>query len=155
MATPTEDRSSSAARPRHRGPEAPPGLVKRAPKGTRKTTPTNAVGPPTSRAPRKARKLDQHGKDKPTSGISRARMPKEKQQTGGGGSKATSASSITRWRLTGNTAPRSGRGADGKATGDQEVRDNFITVELVEDNLADWNVKLHQVDKDSALRRRT
>lgn len=36
----------------------------------------------------------------------------------------------------------------------QEIRrlgDNFITVELVEDNLYDWNVKLHQVDKDSAL----
>ncbi|KAF3833692.1 hypothetical protein F7725_024896 [Dissostichus mawsoni] len=29
--------------------------------------------------------------------------------------------------------------------------DNFITWELVEDNLYDWNVKLHQVDKDSAL----
>ncbi|KAL7830210.1 hypothetical protein SRHO_G00313370 [Serrasalmus rhombeus] len=36
----------------------------------------------------------------------------------------------------------------------QEIRrlgDNFITVELADDNLYDWNVKLHQVDKDSAL----
>ncbi|KTF78466.1 hypothetical protein cypCar_00040418, partial [Cyprinus carpio] len=36
----------------------------------------------------------------------------------------------------------------------QEIRrlgDSFITVELADDNLFDWNVKLHQVDKDSAL----
>uniref|UniRef100_A0A3B1JF44 Ubiquitin-conjugating enzyme E2Q-like protein 1 n=1 Tax=Astyanax mexicanus TaxID=7994 RepID=A0A3B1JF44_ASTMX len=36
----------------------------------------------------------------------------------------------------------------------QEIRrlgDNFISVELADDNLYDWNVKLHQVDKDSAL----
>ncbi|XP_062384847.1 ubiquitin-conjugating enzyme E2Q-like protein 1 [Sardina pilchardus] len=36
----------------------------------------------------------------------------------------------------------------------QEIRrlgDNFITVELMDDNLFEWNVKLHQVDKDSAL----
>lgn len=36
----------------------------------------------------------------------------------------------------------------------QEIRrlgDDFITVELADDNLYDWNVKLHQVDKDSAL----
>ncbi|XP_048850250.1 ubiquitin-conjugating enzyme E2Q-like protein 1 [Brienomyrus brachyistius] len=36
----------------------------------------------------------------------------------------------------------------------QEIKrlgDNFITVELADDNLFDWNVKLHQVDKDSAL----
>ncbi|XP_028820438.1 ubiquitin-conjugating enzyme E2Q-like protein 1 isoform X1 [Denticeps clupeoides] len=36
----------------------------------------------------------------------------------------------------------------------QEIRrlgDNFISVELADDNLFEWNVKLHQVDKDSAL----
>ncbi|MBN3282797.1 U2QL1 protein, partial [Polyodon spathula] len=36
----------------------------------------------------------------------------------------------------------------------QEIKrlaDNFITVELADDNLFEWNVKLHQVDRDSAL----
>uniref|UniRef100_A0A8C4T1Y5 Ubiquitin-conjugating enzyme E2Q-like protein 1 n=1 Tax=Erpetoichthys calabaricus TaxID=27687 RepID=A0A8C4T1Y5_ERPCA len=36
----------------------------------------------------------------------------------------------------------------------QEIKrlaDNFISVELADDNLFEWNVKLHQVDKDSAL----
>ncbi|KAF7221530.1 ubiquitin-conjugating enzyme E2Q-like protein 1 [Nothobranchius furzeri] len=94
----------------------------------------------------KARKLDQHGKDK------QGKDAKEKQQTGGGGSKATSASSVTplaphRQHCTQVRTRRLMKEL-------QEIRrlgDNFITVELVEDNLYDWNVKLHQVDKDSAL----
>ncbi|KAG8442523.1 hypothetical protein GDO86_011355 [Hymenochirus boettgeri] len=33
----------------------------------------------------------------------------------------------------------------------RKLSDHFITVELVDDSLFDWNVKLHQVDKDSTL----
>lgn len=100
----------------------------------------------------KARKLDQHGKDKPSGKDKQGKDAKEKQQTGGGGSKATTASSIPplaphRQHCTQVRTRRLMKEL-------QEIRrlgDNFITVELVEDNLYDWNVKLHQVDKDSAL----
>lgn len=101
----------------------------------------------------KARKLDQLGKDKPSGKDKQGKDAKEKQQTGGGGgSKATSASSIPplaphRQHCTQVRTRRLMKEL-------QEIRrlgDNFITVELVEDNLYDWNVKLHQVDKDSAL----
>ncbi|XP_040288292.1 ubiquitin-conjugating enzyme E2Q-like protein 1 [Bufo bufo] len=33
----------------------------------------------------------------------------------------------------------------------RKLSDHFISVELVDDSLFDWNVKLHQVDKDSTL----
>ncbi|KAL4616940.1 ubiquitin-conjugating enzyme E2Q-like protein 1 [Arapaima gigas] len=33
----------------------------------------------------------------------------------------------------------------------QKLADSFITVELAEENLFEWTVKLHQVDQDSAL----
>ncbi|XP_029445860.1 ubiquitin-conjugating enzyme E2Q-like protein 1 [Rhinatrema bivittatum] len=33
----------------------------------------------------------------------------------------------------------------------RKLSDHFISVELVEESLFDWNVKLHQVDKDSTL----
>nr|XP_023668649.1 ubiquitin-conjugating enzyme E2Q-like protein 1 [Paramormyrops kingsleyae] len=33
----------------------------------------------------------------------------------------------------------------------KRLGDSFITVELADDNLFEWHVKLHQVDKDSAL----
>ncbi|XP_006001829.1 ubiquitin-conjugating enzyme E2Q-like protein 1 [Latimeria chalumnae] len=33
----------------------------------------------------------------------------------------------------------------------KRLSDHFITVELVDDNLYEWNVMLHQIDKDSAL----
>ncbi|KAL3044079.1 hypothetical protein OYC64_003836 [Pagothenia borchgrevinki] len=109
----------------------------------------------------KARKLDQVGKDKAGSGKDKlGKDAKEKQQTGGGGgggggSKTTSASSSSsipplaphRQHCTQVRTRRLMKEL-------QEIRrlgDNFITVELVEDNLYDWNVKLHQVDKDSAL----
>uniref|UniRef100_A0A673A7C5 Ubiquitin-conjugating enzyme E2Q-like protein 1 n=1 Tax=Sphaeramia orbicularis TaxID=375764 RepID=A0A673A7C5_9TELE len=93
----------------------------------------------------KARKLDQHGKDKPTGKDKLGKDAKEKH-------KATSASSIPplaphRQHCTQVRTRRLMKEL-------QEIRrlgDNFITVELVEDNLYDWNVKLHQVDKDSAL----
>ncbi|KAI4818041.1 hypothetical protein KUCAC02_011406 [Chaenocephalus aceratus] len=106
----------------------------------------------------KARKLDQVGKDKAGSGKDKlGKDAKEKQQNGGGGggSKTTSASSSSsipplaphRQHCTQVRTRRLMKEL-------QEIRrlgDNFITVELVEDNLYDWNVKLHQVDKDSAL----
>ncbi|XP_056154804.1 ubiquitin-conjugating enzyme E2Q-like protein 1 [Lampris incognitus] len=102
----------------------------------------------------KAKKLDQHSKDKPPGkDKQQGRDAKEKQQTAGGviGGKATSASipplAPHRQHCTQVRTRRLMKEL-------QEIRrlgDNFITVELVDDNLFDWNVKLHQVDKDSAL----
>lgn len=103
----------------------------------------------------KARKLDQHtAKDKPPAKDKQGKDAKEKHQTGGGvitGGKSTSASipplAPHRQHCTQVRTRRLMKEL-------QEIRrlgDNFITVELVEDNLFDWNVKLHQVDKDSAL----
>nr|XP_046217780.1 ubiquitin-conjugating enzyme E2Q-like protein 1 [Oncorhynchus gorbuscha] len=109
----------------------------------------------------KAKKLDQHSsKDKPSvKDKQQAKDTKEKQQMGGGGGgggigvgkSATSASipplAPHRQHCTQVRTRRLMKEL-------QEIRrlgDNFITVELVDDNLFDWNVKLHQVDKDSAL----
>ncbi|XP_041739601.1 ubiquitin-conjugating enzyme E2Q-like protein 1 [Coregonus clupeaformis] len=109
----------------------------------------------------KAKKLDQHSsKDKPSvKDKQQGKDTKEKQQMGGGGGgggigvgkSATSASipSVAPHRQH-CTQVRTRRLMKEL----QEIRrlgDNFITVELVDDNLFDWNVKLHQVDKDSAL----
>ncbi|XP_061521583.1 ubiquitin-conjugating enzyme E2Q-like protein 1 [Phycodurus eques] len=103
----------------------------------------------------KARKLDQQGKDKEKPGKEakeKQQQQQQQQQTGGGGNKSTGASSVPalaphRHHCTQVRTRRLMKEL-------QEIRrlgDNFITVELVEDNLFDWNVKLHQVDKDSAL----
>ncbi|XP_077405344.1 ubiquitin-conjugating enzyme E2Q-like protein 1 [Vanacampus margaritifer] len=103
----------------------------------------------------KARKLDQHGKDKDKEKPgkdAKEKQQQQQQQTGGGGNKSTGASSVPplaphRHHCTQVRTRRLMKEL-------QEIRrlgDNFITVELVEDNLFDWNVKLHQVDKDSAL----
>ncbi|XP_061616529.1 ubiquitin-conjugating enzyme E2Q-like protein 1 [Phyllopteryx taeniolatus] len=105
----------------------------------------------------KARKLDQQGKDKEKPGKEakekqQQQQQQQQQQTGGGGNKSTGASSVPalaphRHHCTQVRTRRLMKEL-------QEIRrlgDNFITVELVEDNLFDWNVKLHQVDKDSAL----
>lgn len=101
----------------------------------------------------KAKKLDQHtSKDKPPAKDKQGKDAKEKQQTGGViGGKSTGASipplAPHRQHCTQVRTRRLMKEL-------QEIRrlgDNFITVELVEDNLFDWNVKLHQVDKDSAL----
>ncbi|KAK6323968.1 hypothetical protein J4Q44_G00063070 [Coregonus suidteri] len=109
----------------------------------------------------KAKKLDQHSsKDKPSvKDKQQGKDTKEKQQMGGGGGgggigvgkSATSASipSVAPHRQH-CTQVRTRRLMKEL----QEIRrlgDNFITVELVDDNLFDWNVKLHQVDRDSAL----
>ncbi|XP_014033436.1 ubiquitin-conjugating enzyme E2Q-like protein 1 [Salmo salar] len=109
----------------------------------------------------KAKKLDQHNsKDKPSvKDKQQGKDANEKQQMGGGGGgggigvgkSATSASipplAPHRQHCTQVRTRRLMKEL-------QEIRrlgDNFITVELVDDNLFDWNVKLHQVDKDSAL----
>ncbi|XP_013998006.1 ubiquitin-conjugating enzyme E2Q-like protein 1 [Salmo salar] len=109
----------------------------------------------------KAKKLDQHSsKDKlSVKDKQQGKDTKEKQQMGGGGGgggigvgkSATSASipplAPHRQHCTQVRTRRLMKEL-------QEIRrlgDNFITVELVDDNLFDWNVKLHQVDKDSAL----
>lgn len=102
----------------------------------------------------KAKKLDQHtSKDKPPVKDKLGKDAKEKPLTGGGviGGKSTSASipplAPHRQHCTQVRTRRLMKEL-------QEIRrlgDNFITVELVDDNLFDWNVKLHQVDKDSAL----
>ncbi|XP_041759336.2 uncharacterized protein ube2ql1 isoform X1 [Coregonus clupeaformis] len=108
----------------------------------------------------KAKKLDQHSsKDKPSvKDKQQGKDTNEKQQMGSGGGggigvgkSATSASipplAPQRQHCTQVRTRRLMKEL-------QEIRrlgDNFITVELVDDNLFDWNVKLHQVDKDSAL----
>ncbi|XP_051927898.1 ubiquitin-conjugating enzyme E2Q-like protein 1 [Hippocampus zosterae] len=104
----------------------------------------------------KARKLDQHGKDKEKPGKDakekQQQQQQQQQQTGGSGNKSTAASSVPplaphRHHCTQVRTRRLMKEL-------QEIRrlgDSFITVELVEENLFDWNVKLHQVDKDSAL----
>ncbi|XP_034096720.1 ubiquitin-conjugating enzyme E2Q-like protein 1 [Gymnodraco acuticeps] len=109
----------------------------------------------------KARKLDQVGKDKAGSGKDKlGKDAKEKQQTGGGGGGGGGGSKNHQCLLLlDTTAGASPQHCTQVRTRRlmkelQEIRrlgDNFITVELVEDNLYDWNVKLHQVDKDSAL----
>ncbi|XP_061886149.1 ubiquitin-conjugating enzyme E2Q-like protein 1 [Entelurus aequoreus] len=108
----------------------------------------------------KARKLDQNAKDrdkekeKEKASKDASKERQQPQQTGGGGNKSTGASSVPA------AAPAPHRQHCSQVRTRrlmkelQEIRrlgDNFITVELVEDNLYDWNVKLHQVDKDSAL----
>ncbi|XP_028317277.1 ubiquitin-conjugating enzyme E2Q-like protein 1 [Gouania willdenowi] len=124
-------------------------------KNCQNTNETNILSTPEI----KARKLDQHVKDKPPGKDKQGKDAKEKQlqlqqqqQTGGGGGGGGGASTIPplaphRQHCTQVRTRRLMKEL-------QEIRrlgDNFITVELVEDNLYDWNVKLHQVDKDSAL----
>ncbi|XP_016371810.1 ubiquitin-conjugating enzyme E2Q-like protein 1 isoform X1 [Sinocyclocheilus rhinocerous] len=99
----------------------------------------------------KARRFDVSGKDKPAVKPDKpSKDTNEKQQTGGG--KATSGSvmpppAANRQHCTQVRTRRLMKEL-------QEIRrlgDSFITVELANDSLFDWNVKLHQVDKDSAL----
>ncbi|XP_059412642.1 ubiquitin-conjugating enzyme E2Q-like protein CG4502 isoform X2 [Carassius carassius] len=99
----------------------------------------------------KARRFDVSGKDKPAVKPDKpSKDAKEKPQTGGG--KATSGSVMPppaahRQHCTQVRTRRLMKEL-------QDIRrlgDSFITVELADDNLFDWNVKLHQVDKDSAL----
>lgn len=99
----------------------------------------------------KAKKFDHSVKDKPLPGSTKDKQggkdTKEKQQ-----SSKSSSSSIP------PLAPHRQHGTQVRTRRLmkelQEIRrlgDNFITVELLDDNLFEWNVKLHQVDKDSAL----
>ncbi|XP_036371726.1 ubiquitin-conjugating enzyme E2Q-like protein 1 [Megalops cyprinoides] len=96
----------------------------------------------------KTKKSEQSSKDKPPVKDKQGKDIKEKQQVGGG--KATSTSLPLAPHRQHCTQVRTRRLMKEL----QEIRrlgDNFITVELADDNLFDWNVKLHQVDKDSAL----
>lgn len=99
----------------------------------------------------KAKRFDVSGKEKQVVKQDKPiKDAKEKQQTGG--SKSTSAAvmpphAANRQHCTQVRTRRLMKEL-------QEIRrlgDHFITVELADDNLFDWNVKLHQVDKDSAL----
>ncbi|KAJ8273144.1 hypothetical protein GJAV_G00098000 [Gymnothorax javanicus] len=95
----------------------------------------------------KTKKLEQSTKDKPTGKDKQGKDMKEKQ--GGGKATSTSLPPLAPHRQH-CTQVRTRRLMKEL----QEIRrlgDNFITVELADDNLFDWNVKLHQVDKDSAL----
>ncbi|XP_061597041.1 ubiquitin-conjugating enzyme E2Q-like protein 1 [Cololabis saira] len=117
----------------------------------------------------KARKLDQHARDNKPSGRDKQQgkdakekqqqqlqqqqqqqLQQQQQQQQLQTTTATGASSIPAPHRQHCTQVRTRRLMKEL----QEIRrlgDHFITVELVEDNLYDWNVKLHQVDKDSAL----
>ncbi|KAJ8334517.1 hypothetical protein SKAU_G00401560 [Synaphobranchus kaupii] len=97
----------------------------------------------------KTKKSEQSSKDKPTGKDKQGKDMKEKQQVGGGKATSTSLPPLAPHRQH-CTQVRTRRLMKEL----QEIRrlgDNFITVELADDNLFDWNVKLHQVDKDSAL----
>ncbi|CAL8397252.1 unnamed protein product [Gadus morhua 'NCC'] len=97
----------------------------------------------------KAKKLDLHSKDKERPGKEKQQQQQQQQQQTAGGGGVLGGASIPPHRQH-CTQVRTRRLMKEL----QEIRrlgDNFITVELVDDNLFDWNVKLHQVDKDSAL----
>ncbi|KAJ8395246.1 hypothetical protein AAFF_G00034480 [Aldrovandia affinis] len=97
----------------------------------------------------KTKKSEQSSKDKPIGKDKQGKEMKEKQQVGGGKATSTSLPPLAPHRQH-CTQVRTRRLMKEL----QEIRrlgDNFITVELADDNLFDWNVKLHQVDKDSAL----
>ncbi|XP_051527487.1 ubiquitin-conjugating enzyme E2Q-like protein 1 [Myxocyprinus asiaticus] len=99
----------------------------------------------------KAKHFDVSGKDKPAARQDKpSKDTKETQQTGG--SKSTSASVVPPLAANRQHCTQVRTRRLMKELQDiQRLGDNFITVELADDNLFDWNVKLHQVDKDSAL----
>ncbi|KAL4630000.1 ubiquitin-conjugating enzyme E2Q-like protein 1 isoform X1 [Arapaima gigas] len=94
----------------------------------------------------KAKRSEQPGKDKPSARDKQGKEAREKQQQ------------QQQQQHSGPLAPHRQHCTQVRTRRLmkelQEIRrlgDNFITVELADDNLFDWNVKLHQVDKDSAL----
>lgn len=102
----------------------------------------------------KAKKFDHSVKDKPPGKDKQGKDTKEKQQEKQQQQQQSSKSSSSIPQLAPQrqhcTQVRTRRLMKEL----QEIRrlgDNFITVELMDDNLFEWNVKLHQVDKDSAL----
>ncbi|XP_063040929.1 ubiquitin-conjugating enzyme E2Q-like protein 1 [Engraulis encrasicolus] len=99
----------------------------------------------------KAKKFDHSVKDKPLPGSTKDKQggkdTKEKQQSSKSSSSSIPPLAPHRQHCTQVRTRRLMKEL-------QEIRrlgDNFITVELLDDNLFEWNVKLHQVDKDSAL----
>ncbi|XP_006635938.2 ubiquitin-conjugating enzyme E2Q-like protein 1 [Lepisosteus oculatus] len=106
---------------------------------------SNILNPPEI----KNKKSEQSTKDKPSGKDKQGKDIKEKQQVGGSKATSTSLQPLVPHRQH-CTQVRTRRLMKEL----QEIKrlaDNFITVELADDNLFEWNVKLHQVDKDSAL----
>ncbi|KAM9099037.1 ubiquitin-conjugating enzyme E2Q-like protein 1 [Sarcophilus harrisii] len=89
---------------------------------------------------------------------------KESKQPGGGGGRSSGggkgSSQVAQTPAASSLAPM-GRGQPGTQVRSRRLMkelqdisrlsDRFISVELVDESLYDWNVKLHQVDKDSVL----
>ncbi|KAI5621648.1 ubiquitin-conjugating enzyme E2Q-like protein 1 [Silurus asotus] len=118
---------------------------------------TNILSTPEIKAKRSDVKDKAPAKDKPSKGETKeTKESKEKQQQQQTGSAKSSASSVP--PPPPPLAPNRQHCAQVRTRRLmkelQEIRrlgDDFITVELADDNLYDWNVKLHQVDKDSVL----
>ncbi|XP_044521339.1 ubiquitin-conjugating enzyme E2Q-like protein 1 isoform X2 [Gracilinanus agilis] len=105
------------------------------------------------------RALELANKDKQQQQQSSSGGHKEKQASGrSGGGKGSSQ--VAQNPAAGSLAPI-GRGQPGTQVRSRRLMkelqdisrlsDRFISVELVDESLYDWNVKLHQVDKDSVL----
>ncbi|XP_007486860.2 ubiquitin-conjugating enzyme E2Q-like protein 1 [Monodelphis domestica] len=104
-------------------------------------------------------------KEKQASARENQSTKESKQQPGGGGGGGRSgggkgSSQVAQNPAAGSLAPM-GRGQPGTQVRSRRLMkelqdisrlsDRFISVELVDESLYDWNVKLHQVDKDSVL----
>ncbi|XP_044521331.1 ubiquitin-conjugating enzyme E2Q-like protein 1 isoform X1 [Gracilinanus agilis] len=104
-------------------------------------------------------------KEKQASARENQSTKESKQQPGGGGGGGRSgggkgSSQVAQNPAAGSLAPI-GRGQPGTQVRSRRLMkelqdisrlsDRFISVELVDESLYDWNVKLHQVDKDSVL----
>ncbi|XP_074063389.1 ubiquitin-conjugating enzyme E2Q-like protein 1 [Macrotis lagotis] len=102
-------------------------------------------------------------KEKPA-GAREGQPAKEPKPPGGGGGRSAGggkgSSQVAQTPAAGSLAPV-GRGQPGTQVRSRRLMkelqdisrlsDRFISVELVDESLYDWNVKLHQVDKDSVL----
>lgn len=97
----------------------------------------------------KAKRSDVSAKDKAPAKDKPSKETKEKQQTGSAKSSSSSVPSLAPNRQ--HCAQVRTRRLMKELQEIRRLGDDFITVELADDNLYDWNVKLHQVDKDSAL----
>nr|XP_033785635.1 ubiquitin-conjugating enzyme E2Q-like protein 1 [Geotrypetes seraphini] len=105
----------------------------------------------------KTKKVEQCNKEKQGArepGTATPTATKEAKQPGGGGSSSKAPSNSLQPLVAPNRQHCSQVRSRRLMKELQDIRklsDHFISVELVEDNLFDWNVKLHQVDKDSTL----
>lgn len=97
----------------------------------------------------KAKRSDVSAKDKAPVKDKPSKETKEKQQTGSAKSSSSSVPPLAPNRQ--HCAQVRTRRLMKELQDIRRLGEDFITVELADDNLYDWNVKLHQVDKDSAL----